>query len=146
MFLGQGKLCMQEAKLELIKLWIIKADHDLGTAEIILLHLPKYKDILCFHCQQAVEKYLKAYLTFFDEEIPKTHNLMTLLELLRERDAFSKDYYEKARQVNSFAVEIRYPEAISKFEKIEGEKPIAIAKEFRKIILQKLNLSEFKDN
>ncbi|MEX2721788.1 MAG: HEPN domain-containing protein [Candidatus Wukongarchaeota archaeon] len=24
------------------------------------------RDILCFHCQQTVEKYLKAYLTWVD--------------------------------------------------------------------------------
>jgi HEPN domain-containing protein len=39
--------------------WIEKADHDLGSAKVIYLHLPDYFDTIAFHCQQAVEKYLK---------------------------------------------------------------------------------------
>jgi len=42
-----------------IKEWIEKADHDLGSAKIIFLHLPDYFDTVAFHCQQSVEKYLK---------------------------------------------------------------------------------------
>lgn len=49
---------MQKVKLELIKQWIIKADHDLGIAEITLKHIPEYKDTISFHCQQAAKKYL----------------------------------------------------------------------------------------
>lgn len=47
-----------------IKQWIEKADHDLGSAKIIHLHLPDYFDTIAFRCQQAVEKYLKALLIF----------------------------------------------------------------------------------
>jgi HEPN domain-containing protein len=51
-------------KLEIIRLWIEKGDHDLGTAEIVNQHIPEYMDTIAFHCQQAVEKYLKAFLIF----------------------------------------------------------------------------------
>lgn len=46
--------------IEEIKEWIEKAYHDLGSAKIIYLHLPEYFDTIAFHCQQAVEKYIKA--------------------------------------------------------------------------------------
>ena len=42
---------MQKAKLELIKQWIIKADHDLGTSEITLKHILECKDNISIHCQ-----------------------------------------------------------------------------------------------
>jgi HEPN domain-containing protein len=42
-----------------IKQWIIKGDHDFGTAKVTYLHIPEYFDTITFHCQQAVEKYLK---------------------------------------------------------------------------------------
>lgn len=35
--------------------WIEKADHDLGTAQVTYLYIPKYRDIIAFHCQQALE-------------------------------------------------------------------------------------------
>ena len=57
-----------------IKDWIEKADHDLGSAKVIYLHLPDYIDTIAFHCQQAVEKYLKAFdvftLTSITEALP----------------------------------------------------------------------------
>jgi len=34
--------------------WIDKADHDLGSAKLIFLHIPDYFDTIAFHCQQAV--------------------------------------------------------------------------------------------
>jgi hypothetical protein len=42
-------------QVELIKQWITKGDHDLGTAKITYFHIPEYLDIVTFHCQQAVE-------------------------------------------------------------------------------------------
>ena len=35
-------------KIKLIKQWIEKADHDLGTAKITNLHIPEYKDTVTF--------------------------------------------------------------------------------------------------
>lgn len=46
----------------LIEEWIDKADHDLGTAKLIFLHISEYFDTIAFHCQQATENYLKAML------------------------------------------------------------------------------------
>ena len=51
--------------------WIIKAEHDLKTVEHELT-LPEnevVRDVVCFHCQQAVEKYLKAFLIYHKQEI-----------------------------------------------------------------------------
>ena len=49
-----------------VRRWIEKAEHDLEAATRILQdeHGCPY-DTACFHCQQAVEKYLKAALTFY---------------------------------------------------------------------------------
>lgn len=49
-------------RIDDIQAWIEKADHDLGTAKIVFMHIPEYYDIIAFHCQQAVEKYIKALL------------------------------------------------------------------------------------
>jgi HEPN domain-containing protein len=47
-----------------VKGWLIKAESDFRVIEHEL-KLPDdeiVKDAVCFHCQQAVEKYLKAFL------------------------------------------------------------------------------------
>lgn len=60
-------------QFEEIKQWIVKGDHDLGTAKVTYLHIPEYLDTVTFHCQQAVEKYLKAYLLMFRTNICLLH-------------------------------------------------------------------------
>ncbi|MDR0684906.1 MAG: HEPN domain-containing protein [Spirochaetaceae bacterium] len=42
--------------------WIVLADNDLYAAEIIMKDEYPLTNIVAFHCQQTIEKYLKAYL------------------------------------------------------------------------------------
>ena len=84
---------MNEKNNEIIQ-WIIKADHDLGTAKITYLHIPDYLDTTTFHCQQAVEKYLKGYLIFLDIEFKRYHDLIYLLELITPKDPEIQKYLE----------------------------------------------------
>ncbi len=71
-----------------IRKWIIKADNDFKIAEHEL-DQPENEmvtDAICFHCQQSVEKLLKAYLASRNIDFGKTHNLEYLLELCRKQD------------------------------------------------------------
>lgn len=55
---------MSGKTIEIVKQWIFIGDHDLGTAKVTYLHIQEYIDTVKFHCQQAVEKYLKSYLIY----------------------------------------------------------------------------------
>jgi HEPN domain-containing protein len=44
-------------RFELAREWMHKAEHDIGMAELALGNKPEYTDAICFHCQQAAEKY-----------------------------------------------------------------------------------------
>ncbi len=87
--------------------WIEKADHDLGTAKLIYLHIPEYFDMIAFHCQQATEKYIKAMLLHFEIEFDRTHNLIFLLELLSRKVETNEDLFDKVILLNGFSVQIR---------------------------------------
>jgi HEPN domain-containing protein len=63
-----------------IKTWIEKAEHDLMSAQRLLEIEPMILDNACFHCQQAVEKCLKAFLISFIYY----HNAQTLILLLQQ--------------------------------------------------------------
>jgi HEPN domain-containing protein len=66
--------------------WIDKAEHDLLAAEHTMqLAESGLTDIICFHCQQCAEKYLKALLVSLGVHFPKTHDLRLLLDLVAER-------------------------------------------------------------
>lgn len=45
-----------------VKAWLQKAANDLLSARILLEHDPPVMETACFHCQQGVEKALKAFL------------------------------------------------------------------------------------
>ncbi len=68
--------------------WIVKAEEDLRIIENEMEFVPEDRIItsaICFHAQQAVEKYLKAFLAFNDIKFGKTHNLELLLEMCRKK-------------------------------------------------------------
>lgn len=114
-----------------VKEWIEKADHDLGSAKLIYLHLPEYFDTIGFHCQQATEKYLKFMLEHFEIEYQRTHNLVYLLDLLSLKMDLQDEIYDKAILLNEFSVQIRYPDTTIYLTKVELETAIKISREFR---------------
>jgi HEPN domain-containing protein len=128
-------------KMDEIKDWIEKADHDLGSAKVIYLHLPEYFDTIAFHCQQAVEKYLKALLIFYQIDFTRTHDLIYLLERISEKVEIEDSRFQKAFFLSNFGVQIRYPNNIIKLTKEEIESAIEISQEFRNYVLNMMGIS-----
>lgn len=58
--------------------WIKKGRKDLWRAENALAADPPDPEDCLFHCQQAVEKSLKAFLVWRDQPFRKTHDLVEL--------------------------------------------------------------------
>jgi len=90
--------------------WVLKAEGDFHTAsrEARVRKSPNY-DAVCFHAQQAAEKYLKAYLQEHTQPFPRMHNLNQLLELCLDYDPEFELQQDLLKDLNKYAVEIRYP-------------------------------------
>lgn len=58
--------------------WLSKADLDVHAARIDIDAYPPLLEDASFHCQQAVEKALKAFLTWHDQPFRRTHDLNEL--------------------------------------------------------------------
>ncbi len=71
-------------------------------------------------CQEAAEKYLKAYLISKGWELKRTHDIVELLEYCSDYDNDFDQLVEAGRILNDYIVEGRYPGDIS-FETIETE-------------------------
>ena len=127
-------------KTEIIKKWIEKGDHDLGTAMITHKYIPKYKDTIAFHCQQSVEKYLKGYVFYLGLPIRRTHDLIFLIEQIDEKEKITKKWFDAALELQDFAVEIRYTDQIIELSDKDIETAINISKEFRSMVLEKLKI------
>lgn len=63
-----------------------------------------------FHCQQAVEKALRAYLVLHDRPFQRTHDLLRLLESCQSVDQSFSELRETAQRLTPFASATRYPE------------------------------------
>lgn len=128
-------------RTELIKEWVRKAEQDFGMAELALENKPEYTDSICFHCQQTVEKYLKAYLVFLDIRFEKKHDLGYLLDLINEKEKVSDEFYEMLEKLEDYAVEIRYPDDWFEPTLDEAKEVYEVAKQVKEFVLNKINFA-----
>jgi HEPN domain-containing protein len=70
---------------------------------------PLPKDIIGFHCQQAVEKCLKAFLVLHDIEPPRSHDLLYLKTNCQSIGSLPEIEDTILSRLNPYAVEHRYP-------------------------------------
>jgi HEPN domain-containing protein len=66
-------------------------------------------DIVSYHCQQCVEKYIKAYLIAQGSTPPRIHDLEDLLNLCALYDATLTAQLPLVHVLNPYGVLIRYP-------------------------------------
>ncbi|MBA2432147.1 MAG: HEPN domain-containing protein [Chthoniobacterales bacterium] len=71
---------MDEARLVLTRAWLVKAGNDLRNARIVSAVQDGPLDTAIYHCQQAAEKAVKAFLIWHDQVFPKTHEIGSLVE------------------------------------------------------------------
>ncbi len=63
---------MTEEKKEYLKNWLIKANEDIAVIDQLIKYEPEsYTGSICYHCQQAVEKFFKAFLVYNDIDFKK---------------------------------------------------------------------------
>lgn len=91
--------------------WFLKAERDLGLAHHAHKQGLDYPDLICYHCQQAAEKFLKAIVIYKGIPLRKTHDLEVLLDILAPAElSVGVEFYEHARKINDYGVMIRYPD------------------------------------
>ena len=133
-----------EVVKDLVNKWIKKAEKDLLTAERELSFEDPVTDSVCFHCQQTVEKYLKAFLVHHQIYFPKTHRIMDLLELCATIDSSFKDELKDADSLTDYAVEIRYPDIWLELGIEEAAEAYEQAKKVKEFVLKKIEPTSTK--
>jgi HEPN domain-containing protein len=98
------------AEMEIGKQWVAKADNDLLNADNNLSAERIPLDTVCFHCQQAAEKLLKAFLAANGQAPPHTHDLLYLLELVLAIDETAEQLHDDLLILTPYAIEVRYPD------------------------------------
>lgn len=93
---------------EIVSEWIQKADEDFGFAEVGLKHSDFFAQV-CFHLQQAAEKYLKAVIIANDLEFRPVHDLQELIMIIKDKLPQVEDIAEDCTYLNPYYVDTRYP-------------------------------------
>lgn len=89
--------------------WLQKAEHDLETAQRALTGGAPITDTAAYHCHQAAEKALKAFLAARLEPLVKTHDLMDLLTRCAAADVRFADWVDGISELSAFGTVLRYP-------------------------------------
>lgn len=94
---------------DIAKEWFETADLDYGSALFLLEMKPMPFEIICYHCQQCAEKYLKGFIAYYGEDILKTHDLVVLNKRCIDIDDRFIEIEEACIQLTDYGVHIRYP-------------------------------------
>ena len=126
---------MMDKIVDETKRWLRRADTDLRVAKKLLGEEPW---VITFHAQQAVEKYLKAFLVYKQMRFRKTHDILELLELCIEVDKeFEKLMKLHLEKFKEYATEFKYPAYYEPTEE-EAREAIETAEKVREFVLKKL--------
>jgi len=112
--------------------WIIKAENDLKTASHTLkMGSGCPTDTVCFHAQQCVEKYLKAFLVCKGIDFPRTHDVERLIALFPE-NIWLRLSIEEQRRLTGYATVTRYPGDYEPIALSEAQHSVKLARRLRK--------------
>jgi len=126
---------------EVVGLWVVKADHDLKIGKSELETPEPATDAICFHMQQCVEKYLKAFLVSNGHEISRTHVIPVLLKQCADiDDSFLSLENLSLQYMSKYAVELRYPDDFYMPRVDETKEAVRKAEEVRAFVYPKLGL------
>ena len=90
--------------------WVDRAEADYAAALISRRSRKKHaRDLVCFHLQQCIEKYLKARLQEAGVAVPRTHDLERLLDLALPHEPLWSAVRPAMAALTDQAVESRYP-------------------------------------
>ena len=90
-----------------IEQWFQFAKIDIESAEV-LNEKDRLTQAAAFHCQQAVEKILKGAIESFDKTVPRIHDLIRLLNIVKNETDIEIDS-KMLKQINEVYIDARYP-------------------------------------
>ena len=90
--------------------WLLAAERDMRVAVHLSSDFGEFKEGICFHAQQAAEKFMKALIIARHTRPARTHDLVKLLDVLRKLGIDLGGLEADVRFLAPLAVDIRYPD------------------------------------
>lgn len=89
--------------------WFEFAKRDLESAKFLINMYPKSIEIICYHCEQSAEKYLKGYLIKNGNKIERTHDLVLLNNKCKNIDGSFHIIEDECIELLPYGIQVRYP-------------------------------------
>ena len=131
---------MADTPISETKAWMTKAWRDLETARRVAAGQPPFLDVAVYHCQQAAEKAIKAFLVHHGKVYERTHDIEVLVDLAGEVDSHFCQLADAADALTPYATRFRYPNATFAIEPQPAEYAEAVqhAQAIYDFVLQRL--------
>ena len=126
---------MNDEIFDLVKEWLAKAEGDQEVVKILSTDENCPNESVCFHCQQYVEKLLKALLTLHSVEAPRTHDLKRLIKLASPYVPGLSALADRSDRLSDHAIRSRYPGKWREIDDSEMHEMIELSKKFAAILL-----------
>ena len=123
---------------DIVAEWLQIAYDDYDSAQYLFdKKHRKPLEIICYHCQQAVEKSLKAFLCAKGIDVPKTHDCGLLCQHCAELDTAFSTFQAACDGITVYATHTRYPIRID-IEEHHAKQALAQALDVYNFVLGKL--------
>ena len=129
---------MSEPLRDEVRQWLRKADHDLGSARKLATGSKPYFDTAIYHCQQAAEKAVKAFLTFHETRFERTHDIEVLVSAAARIEPGFSQYVPTGQMLTPYAAIYRYPADTGEPDQAEFEEALQMSESLFKFVLSAL--------
>lgn len=120
------------------KEWVNYSEKDYIAAQFLMTAVNPPIEIICYHCQQSVEKLLKAFLIKNDIIPSRTHDLNLLVNECIKIENTISILKKECNRLNDFGVNTRYPNNMD-LELEDAKIALKDAEKIKEYILSKID-------
>lgn len=122
--------------------WIVKARGDLKAAKrLVVDNDDETSGISAYHTHQCVEKALKAFLVYHQQKIPRTHDLVGLLEECKNHDPHLIVLEKHIDFLSPYEMRTRYSDDQFSIDQHEVFEAITLAEQALKTLMKLVLIS-----
>lgn len=125
--------------------WLNKADSDLNFAKASFEEFDDFYSQMCILCHDAVEKYLKAYISSYGIKPERIHDLVVLLneciKLVKHIEDF-RSQEEGCRILNRYYTPLKYPSHYPMATKEQAREAIEVATNISNLIKNQIEVKD----
>jgi HEPN domain-containing protein len=104
-------------------------------SKIFEVYAANTPEIICYHCQQSGEKYLKGFIAFNGGEIRRTHDLIILNQVCIRYNKRFEEIIDDCINLTDYGIQTRYPFELEINEK-DMNMAIESATKIQKFVMQ----------